>query len=425
MLRRISFDQSLLDSHANDEDQFIHMTATTNPEPVASSGAGAQSIPAETEKHASPAQSSLLHKHMPELDVLRGIAVASVILYHGIYWTQTSQPGGLAAAITSVAVSGWLGVNLFFVLSGFLITGILLDTKHRPGYFSSFYIRRALRILPAYVLIILVLIATRMTSAGGVLLSSAFLANYWRTLAPHSIVYGPFWSLSVEEQFYLLWPLILFLLPRRYFTMVAVGLCFLAPILRWSVSTAGASNGPAHVATWLIADNLAIGAVAALFLRSRYGTKRNALVVSALLILAAAFTLAVGMPYGILHRSSRIGAALQTMPFNFLFTAMLLGLLALRPRILVGKLFWPLRLLGDISYGLYLVHLIVFEEYDRHIPHPATWYGHFGAEMFRLFVCLTVAIGLAWLSRRYYEEPFLRLKSKLAPSSPKAERAPA
>jgi peptidoglycan/LPS O-acetylase OafA/YrhL len=401
------------------------MTATTNSEPLAASGAAAPRIPAEAEMQASPAQPSVLRRHMPELDVLRGIAVASVILYHGIYWTQNTQPGGIAAAITGVTVSGWLGVNLFFVLSGFLITGILLDTKHRPGYFSSFYIRRALRILPAYVLVILVLIATGMISSGGVLLSSAFLANYWQALAPHAIVYGPFWSLSVEEQFYLLWPLVLFLLPRRYFTMVAVGLCVVAPILRWSVSVAGASNGPAHVATWLIADNLAIGAVAALFLRSRYGTKRNALLAGALLILAAAVTLAAGIPFGILHRSSRVGAALQTMPFNFLFTAALLGLLALQPRIFVGKLFWPLRLLGDVSYGLYLVHLIVFEEYDRHIPHPATWYGHFSAEMLRLFVCLTIAIGLAWLSRRYYEEPFLRLKSKLAPSSPKVECAPA
>src|SRR5580704_13578219 len=93
---------------------------------------------------------SLVRTRMPELDFWRGIAIASVLLYHAIYWSSRSQPNKFAEWFTQTTVYGWLGVNLFFVLSGFLITGILLDSKGSPGYFRSFYGRRVRRIIPAY-----------------------------------------------------------------------------------------------------------------------------------------------------------------------------------------------------------------------------------------------------------------------------------
>src|ERR1700744_1028317 len=92
----------------------------------------------------------LLRKHMPELDVLRGLAIFSVVLYHGLYWDGGHTTSKIMKLIVKASVFGWLGVNLFFVLSGFLITGILLDTKGRPDYYRRFYLRRVQRILPAY-----------------------------------------------------------------------------------------------------------------------------------------------------------------------------------------------------------------------------------------------------------------------------------
>lgn len=358
----------------------------------------------------------LLSKHMPQLDVLRGLAIALVLFYHGFSWTQERQPERWADLFSRTTTFGWLGVNLFFILSGFLITGILVDTKDRPDYFSNFYIRRVLRILPAYWLTIVVLVLAGMLSKGGVLTSLTFLANY--TVIPAAKTYSPFWSLSVEEQFYLFWPVIVLLLSRRSLAWFAALLCVAEPVLRAVVEYATGSDVLPHAATFLIADNLALGALAALLVRSRWGTRRNALGAAALLSATAVALLIFGLPQGLLHRNHPLGAALQTEPFNLLFTAALLAMLALGGKAFAGRAFQPLRWLGDVSYGLYLVHLIVFAEFDGWVRPPGSYYGHFGALVGRFVICATVAMGLAWLSRRFYEEPFLRMKGKLAPRTP-------
>src|SRR6266852_2646380 len=109
-----------------------------------------QSIPAEPAHLSSPA-ASLFRSHMPELDTLRGLAILGVLLYHGLYWARDLSPfSPIQRRILSVASVGQFGVNLFFVLSGFLISGLLLDSKNRPDYYLRFYLRRALRILPSY-----------------------------------------------------------------------------------------------------------------------------------------------------------------------------------------------------------------------------------------------------------------------------------
>ena len=97
----------------------------------------------------------LLRPHMPELDTVRGVAVISGLLLHAFYWQYSHlRFTGTARLILLATQPGWLGVNLFFVLSGFLITGILVDSKDKPQYFRRFYWRRALRMLPAYYLLL-------------------------------------------------------------------------------------------------------------------------------------------------------------------------------------------------------------------------------------------------------------------------------
>src|SRR4051812_24673193 len=122
--------------------------------------------------------SALVRKRMPELDTLRGVAILLVVLYHGLFWSlQDDRLTSSARQIGLLFRGGWCGVQLFFVLSGFLITGILIDAKGRPHYFRTFYLRRALRILPALFLFIAILIVTRAVTWTFALLSIAFLAN--------------------------------------------------------------------------------------------------------------------------------------------------------------------------------------------------------------------------------------------------------
>jgi peptidoglycan/LPS O-acetylase OafA/YrhL len=352
---------------------------------------------------------------MPQLDVLRGIAIALVVLYHGVWWSQPNQPGRLANAITQATLSGWLGVNLFFVLSGFLITGILLDSRDEPNYFSGFYTRRALRIVPAYLLTIAALMILHSVSGGGVLRAVTFSANY--ELIPAAKVYPPFWSLSVEEQFYLAWPLLVLFCETRTFTWIAGFICIVEPFLRGFAEHLGHHEELVHSASFLIADNLAIGALVAVFARTRYGTRRNAFAASAGLALASAVLLICGVPFGLLHRRTVLGAALQTEPFELLFAALVLGTLGLKGTVFNRPPFRPLIWLGNISYGLYLVHLIVFSQYDNLVGSPKSYAGHFDKLLVRLIVCASLSAGIAWLSRRFYEEPFLRLKKRLASRS--------
>lgn len=143
---------------------------------------------------------------MPELDVLRGVAVLGVLLLHGFSWQYSPRSfGKWGGAMIRLTQPGWVGINLFFVLSGFLITGILLDSKSRPDFYRRFYVRRALRILPAYYALLLLLLLLRSSSPAFVGLSFIYLANL-TTLFGVACGYGPLWSLAVEEHFYIFWP---------------------------------------------------------------------------------------------------------------------------------------------------------------------------------------------------------------------------
>lgn len=356
---------------------------------------------------------------MPELDVFRGIAITLVLVYHFFYWTSNTQPGKIANIFTQLTLFGWLGVNLFFVLSGFLITGILLTTKERPGYFRRFYTRRVRRIVPAYALCILLLLVFRMLSTGGLLQAISFTANYH--LIPAKLTYGPFWSLSVEEQFYLFWPLLVLFCNRRLLTALCIAICFLDPALRYLSLLPGHNIGDVHAATYLIADNFAIGALGALFFRSSRATRKNALQLSGALALLALALLAIGIPHGLFHRTNPFGAAFQVVPFYLLFAAAMFGSLALQLKFFAGRILYPLRFMGDISYGLYLFQLIVFALFDRLFP-TRTYYGHFGAEILRALVCIPVAIAFSWLSRWYYEDRFLVKRQE--PNLPRRNPAP-
>ncbi len=161
--------------------------------------------------------SRLSSQHIPALDGIRGIAILVVMMHHFTVYGGMASTNALDRAFRTLTLPGWVGVDLFFVLSGFLITGILYDAKEKRHYFRTFYMRRVLHIFPLYyvVLVIVFLIAPRLFTADAALQS--FTGEqwwYWTYLSNVStalsgwheyLAFGHFWSLAVEEQFYLLW----------------------------------------------------------------------------------------------------------------------------------------------------------------------------------------------------------------------------
>jgi peptidoglycan/LPS O-acetylase OafA/YrhL len=363
-----------------------------------------------------PYRSSLLKKNMPGLDAIRGLAVFSVLLYHGLFWDtlQTPPPNSIAEKISEVMKFGWLGVFLFFVLSGFLITGILLDTKRKPHYWRNFYIRRLLRLFPAFVLTLALLKIFAHASWLYIVVCLSNMANLAPMMHIPGTSYGPLWSLAVEEQFYIGWPLLVKRLRRRDFACVVVGTIVLSPALRYLSASKMLPLGDAHSMTWLISDNLGLGALIALFLRSKWARVDVVRKLAVAALIAGIMMLAAGIPLGILHRANLMGSAMQTVPFELIFGSLLLFSLLFGDRPKVYSWTTPLRFLGYISYGLYLYHLLVFRGMDWFLKRlglgqnwsVSEWVGRFALES-------GVAIFIAYLSRRFFEEFFLRMKFKL------------
>ena len=363
---------------------------------------------------ADDGQRRLLQRYMPALDVLRGLAILMVILHHSLYWEgavgRTTGAGRLFAQLTS---GGWLGVNLFFVLSGFLITGILLDSRSNEDYYRRFYSRRALRILPAYLFVIVWLLLKQRMGADYLAESLTFTTNYAEAWNPgHRWIYAVFWTLSVEEQFYLVWPTLSRRLGPKGLTLFCGALILADPLLRFLSQSGRLPLGNPHSSTPLIADNLACGALAALFVRSRFGTAAHGRRVALGLIVFGACLEIACIPFGILHRDTLFGAALQSTPWNFFFTGLLLLMLSLPGAVFGSALYRPLRFFGYISYGLYLSHLLVFEAYDEHVAGVRSMASRALLEgsYVRLLLAGCLAALLAWLSRRYFEDPFLRIR---------------
>ena len=193
---------------------------------------------------------------MPELDSLRGLAVLGVVFLHGFYWQYSDfNWTGFARIFMRLTSGGWIGVNLFFVLSGFLITGILLDSRTKPRFYRTFYARRALRILPAYYALLLLLALFRQASAPYLGMSLIYLSNL-TYLVGVSNDYGPLWSLAVEEQYYLFWPIIVRRLNIKILAIFAAAICVVVPLLRVRAFYSGAFDGLSRY-TWLVADGLA------------------------------------------------------------------------------------------------------------------------------------------------------------------------
>ncbi len=340
-----------------------------------------------------------LRRHMPALDGLRGLAIAAVVLYH-------CQALLNFPAVRGVVAWGWAGVNLFFVLSGFLITGILLDSREKPHYFKNFYGRRLLRIWPVYVLLLLVyylglpLVFRDFHALGQIrtapwLLYVLLVQNLSTMPLPGPLV--PTWSLAIEEQFYLLWAPAVRLLRHRGL-LVALAIVFItSPLVRMS----GIFRGiPTH--TLMHLDGLALGSLLALALRLwPTSARRWRLIAGVLLTISLAGAVAVAY-----NRTLAFIDTYLALGFGGL---LLLSVLGPDATLLKRALTWrPLRFLGKISYGLYMFHILCFVamgSLDRHLLNKGPWGG-----LALLCVRLVVAVGFATLLWYGFESRILRLK---------------
>jgi peptidoglycan/LPS O-acetylase OafA/YrhL len=230
--------------------------------------------------------------------------------------------------------------------------------------------------------------------------------------------YGPLWSLAVEEHFYLLWPTAVRILSRRVLTYLAIAIFFGCPLLRAVAYELRYEYGSGY--TWLASDGLAAGAILALYCRRTDVTRRNVLQFSLFCATAAFLLLAVGMPFGILLSERLLGGgSLRVTMLTLFFTGILAATL------LVGTSRWKwlvrrpvLQFFGEISYGLYLIHMLVYDVFDhfasRYFPaiSAESAQGHFGQILARFTLATGLAVAIAFISRRTFEAKFLSLKDR-------------
>ena len=361
--------------------------------------------------------------HRPALDGLRGCAILAVMLCH------TAPPA---------APAGFLGVDVFFVLSGFLITALLLQEWQRTGGISlrHFYLRRVLRLLPALVAFLLVswlyarlagsAVDEKLTRHGAVpILLYYFNWQVAYRMAPYYLVLHT-WSLSVEEQFYLVWPLALLLLLRCRVPRAAVVGLLLAGVVavaveRFRFCVIRVPIERVYFGTDTRADALLAGCLVGLLASwgwlPRAGWPRAALRGAgwaAVLVLLAHGRSSVGDAY--IYRGGFTVVALAT-------AVLIAALVQSPPRLLDRALgLPPLAWVGRVSYGLYLWHVIVFWHLIPRLLAYIAAHGVFRSSFSPLLVGLLefpAALGVAALSFYLIEQPFLRLKDRLGrPAAP-------
>jgi peptidoglycan/LPS O-acetylase OafA/YrhL len=361
-------------------------------------------------------------QRMPALDGLRGLAILSVFLYHYAGGRDQHPTSLLLRAMYGVTQFGWAGVDLFFVLSGFLITGILFDTQNDPGYFRKFYARRSLRIFPIYYLflavtaVVGVAIGVHWRSGDGwFLLYAGFPAAL---ISPEIIPQSAYirithlWSLCMEEQFYLVWPWMIAVLaaPKRILRTCVALMCGALALraLVWGAGWLGA--GWAYTFLPFRMDSLALGAALAILIRGQH-TEKLAKAAPYVLGVAAAGLLVV---FGASGTTEHDGPWMNTIGFTLIAWASgsLLVLGVLRHGA-IYKIFSAaaLRTLGKYSYGLYLYHFplaVVLDPLKPPLGHLL--HSEIAGKVVFVIVGLAINLGVAWASFRFIEGPIMELK---------------
>jgi peptidoglycan/LPS O-acetylase OafA/YrhL len=333
-------------------------------------------------------------KRIPQLDAIRGLAVLLVLVHN------TDKTGFFGL----IGRNGWMGVDLFFVLSGLLITGILLNTKDKEHYFRNFYVRRCLRIWPLYfstlLFMFLVVPILRPSEAHQVFALRSmpwwsyliFLQNFFVPVITRATgLLGVTWSLAVEEQFYLVWAVVVWLCSEAQLRKIAITVICLSPVLRLYLLR---NNFDVYPNTFCRLDGLMAGALLALLFRSNSQQFET-------YVMPAWITLLIGAPMALVT-AGRVEWLVYS--FTSLASASLVYLA------ICSNLKWFQAVLGNrfliytgtISYGIYLLEKIPIDAAQSlHLDkHP----------LVVLSVSALATYILASISWNVMEKPFLRLK---------------
>ena len=363
---------------------------------------------------------------IPALDGLRGIAILQVLLWHGLFdnhATSSPEPG-----FWSLLHLTWSGVDLFFVLSGFLIGGILLDAKESPRYFATFYLRRAYRILPVYSVAVGIYALRylpveslhRWAGATSIPLGAyfSFMQNFWMAAKGTwgTVGLAATWSLAIEEQFYLVAPLLVRRFSRAKLVYVLSAFALLAPMLRAGLLLGFHLNClTAYVLMPCRADALCLGMLSAILVRDArvWGfLRRNRLILYWVTLGTLAGVLGLG--YQGYTFCDRAMAVVGYSLLAFFYSCCLFIALAKTPvaqRLLCDK---RLIRLGGISYCVYLVHLPLIEGCRYLLEMWLLRLGVDSPQSHRISVLpgailgITLALVIAELSWWLLEQPMIR-----------------
>jgi len=336
-------------------------------------------------------------KRIYQLDALRGLAVLFVLVHN-----TDSYP---SLHLGLIAENGWMGVDLFFVLSGFLITGVLIDTKDSERYFRDFYLRRCLRIWPLYYLALLfmfVIVPLLRPSEAQIVFGGRsspwwayllFLQNFLVPIPTNATgLLAVTWSLAVEEQFYLIWPFAVRFFTKAQLRNIALGVFCISPALRFCLALRGVNI---YSNTFCRLDGLMAGALLAILVRSRSFVPSRFLTGAWITLFVSGFLAIVIDQFNA-----------RWIVFSFVALASLsLVYIALFSKqgalhaILTNRL---LVYVGSISYGVYLL---------EKIPVDFAKAFHLDKYPFLAFsIATATTLALASLSWKLIETPFLRLK---------------
>lgn len=348
--------------------------------------------------------------HYPGLDALRGIAIILVILFHYFLFFRI----------------GWIGVDLFFVLSGFLITSILLRERDHKFYFRNFYLRRILRIFPLYYLVLIIFFAAAPIAFSQKDSSSTYsyytqnqlwfwlYFQNWLMIKkgmPPEPYLQHFWSLAIEEQFYIVWPFLVFFVRKiSHLKAMLIAILLLAFILRFIFwKTLPQYAGQNYYNSFTRMDTLGAGALLALIVNGGKKIPGSFITISTVAfagLIAASWILYRNVDYDN-PLFTTIGYSVSALFF------MSMCFLALHENTWIAKVYF-LKPIGRISYGLYVFHLPVFLVVSsilnaRLAPYfPSDTLLH----LVTAVICIAITFITSAISYKFFELPLLRLKNK-------------
>jgi peptidoglycan/LPS O-acetylase OafA/YrhL len=373
-----------------------------------------------------PLPESGAREHIPALDGLRGVAILLVIPHNADLFSN-SAPWLWPMAL--LAHAGWLGVQLFFVLSGFLITRNLLAARGQPDYLRSFFVRRVLRIFPLYFLTLLVglvLLPQLVEFSPGALASHRHQAWLWTFTSNWAQPFGAdvsgfshFWSLAVEEQFYLLWPFVVLLAAGSRLLIVCATLVVIALASRAVMLGSGAKPELLYMFTFCRMDALAMGAAMAVvslhepamrWIRAHSRSLLAEVLVVLLVVALYSHSYSVYDPQTLLMGQTLIAAA---------FAALIVSIGYVPPGAvghgLRRMLEWGwLRRVGRYSFAMYVFHLPLLAAFGGDLRR---WLAFSGSALPLLYALAAILLSYlaGVLSWHLLEKHFLALKARGAP----------